>query len=102
MALEECRHYPPKRAGFHHDLTLQAVCRYAVRKGKTPGVYDSWDDCQYQVHQFSGAIFKSFSSREEAESYAFPTDDAKPSSGLDGAPHAVKVVRVMAVTCSAA
>jgi len=39
---------------------------YAVKVGKTPGVYDSWDACSKEVVGFSGAIYKSFSTREEA------------------------------------
>ena len=39
---------------------------YAVRKGKTPGIYTSWDLCRAQVHGFSGAEYKSFPTREAA------------------------------------
>ena len=28
---------------------------YAVRKGKTPGIYNSWSECKLQVDGFSGA-----------------------------------------------
>jgi len=40
---------------------------YAVKKGKTPGIYKTWPDCQKQVKGFSGAVYKSFTSLEEAE-----------------------------------
>lgn len=42
---------------------------YAVRKGKTPGIYDTWDICKSMTEGFSGAEYKSFKTREEAESY---------------------------------
>ena len=42
---------------------------YAVRKGKKPGIYTSWDMCKQQTDGFSGAEFKSFPTREEAEEY---------------------------------
>lgn len=42
---------------------------YSVRCGRTPGVYTSWDDCLKQVSGFSGAVYKSFSTREEAEDF---------------------------------
>lgn len=42
---------------------------YAVREGKTPGIYDNWDDCRLQVHGFKGAVYKSFPTLEEAEKY---------------------------------
>ncbi|MCI6498339.1 ribonuclease H1 domain-containing protein [Lachnospiraceae bacterium HCP1S3_C3] len=42
---------------------------YAVRKGKTAGIYMSWDDCKAQVQGFSGAEYKSFPTITEAEAY---------------------------------
>ncbi len=42
---------------------------YAVRKGNTPGIYESWDECRVQIAGVSGAIYKSFPTRAEAESY---------------------------------
>lgn len=43
---------------------------YAVKKGKVPGVYTTWDACRRMVHGFPGAVYKSFSTREEAEAFA--------------------------------
>ncbi|GAA4417316.1 ribonuclease H family protein [Nibrella viscosa] len=40
---------------------------YVVWKGKQPGVYDSWADCQAQIEGFNGALYKSFESRSLAE-----------------------------------
>lgn len=40
---------------------------YVVWVGKTPGIYTSWDQCKAQVEGFTGAKYKSFSSRQEAE-----------------------------------
>ena len=42
---------------------------YAVKKGRTTGIYNSWDECKKQVLGFENALFKSFDSYEEAESY---------------------------------
>ena len=42
---------------------------YAVRKGFTPGIYYSWEECQKQINKFSGADFKSFNNILEAEKY---------------------------------
>ncbi len=39
---------------------------YAVKHGKTPGIYESWDECKKQVYGFSGAVYKSFGNRQEA------------------------------------
>ncbi len=66
---------------------------YAVRIGRQPGVYSTWKDCQQevrgfilrthflsqtilaqlppglQVHGFSGAVFKSFNSKQQAQEF---------------------------------
>lgn len=44
---------------------------YAVRAGRTPGVYTSWPECQKNVIGFAGAIFKGFETEEEAKQFAF-------------------------------
>lgn len=40
---------------------------YAVKKGITPGIYLTWDDCKKMVDGFPGAIYKGFATIEEAE-----------------------------------
>lgn len=42
---------------------------YAVKKGRLPGVYSTWDACKAQVDGFSGAVYKSFSTVVEAEAF---------------------------------
>lgn len=42
---------------------------YAVRKGKEPGIYETWDECKAQTAGFSGAEYKSFPTIEEAEAF---------------------------------
>lgn len=42
---------------------------YVVKVGKKPGIYHTWDDCKAQVHGFPGAIYKSFKTMQEAQSY---------------------------------
>ncbi|MCM1542913.1 MAG: viroplasmin family protein [Blautia sp.] len=49
---------------------------YAVKQGKMPGVYFTWDECKAQTEGFSGAQFKSFSTLEEAEKYVKSNMDA--------------------------
>ena len=39
---------------------------YAVKKGRKPGVYQSWAECKAMVDGFPGAVYKSFKTREEA------------------------------------
>ena len=50
-------------------IKIEPAKYYAVRRGRKTGIYTSWSDCQSQIHGFSGAEYKSFSSREEAEEY---------------------------------
>jgi len=40
---------------------------YVVWKGRMPGVYTSWAECEAQVKSFQGAEYKSFPNREMAE-----------------------------------
>lgn len=46
---------------------------YAVKKGRKQGVYTTWDECRVQVEGFRGAIYKAFSSYDEA--YSFISSD---------------------------
>lgn len=51
---------------------------YAVKIGKNPGIYESWDECKAQTEGVSGALFQSFPSMEEAQ--AFLSSDLSPNS----------------------
>ncbi len=42
---------------------------YAVKNGRTTGVLKSWDDCLKSIEGFSGAVYKSFSSFDEATAF---------------------------------
>lgn len=48
---------------------------YAVKKGRKVGVYTSWDECKSQVSGFSGAVYKAFDSKEEADEYISQGDE---------------------------
>lgn len=39
---------------------------YAVKVGKTPGIYRTWEECKDNTHGYPGAVFKSFKTLEEA------------------------------------
>lgn len=56
---------------------------YAVKIGKVPGIYDSWEECQANVAGVSGAIFKSFRSLEEAENYLNEDNVEKVLNNID-------------------
>jgi len=42
---------------------------YAVAVGRVPGIYTNWPDAQSQVSGFEGAMYKSFTTREEAKTW---------------------------------
>lgn len=42
---------------------------YAVKNGYHIGIFNTWEDCQKEVSGYSGAEFKRFSSRHDAEEY---------------------------------
>lgn len=42
---------------------------YAVRVGKTPGIYHTWDECKAMVDGYPGAKYKGFASLAEAEDF---------------------------------
>ena len=42
---------------------------YAVKKGRNPGIYESWDLCLKEVKGYSGAIYKSFKTLDQAKNF---------------------------------
>ncbi|KAE8834604.1 hypothetical protein PTNB85_05937 [Pyrenophora teres f. teres] len=54
---------------------------YAVKAGKTPGIYSTWDEAKLQIDGFSEAIYQSFSTRTEAEAFMKGTGTHKAKPG---------------------
>ena len=51
---------------------------YVVWAGHSPGIYDSWDECQAQTKNFPGARFKAFDTQEAAtKAYRGDPDEQK-------------------------
>lgn len=48
---------------------MSNVKYYAVKNGKVPGIYMSWDECRENVSGYSGAEYKSFKTEAEAREY---------------------------------
>lgn len=42
---------------------------YAVRRGKTPGIYTTWSECEANIKNFSKAEYKSFKNLADAEAF---------------------------------
>ena len=58
---------------------------YAVRRGRTPGVYLTWAECEAQVKGVSND-YKRFDTEDEALSYAFmPAAGAAVAAASAGA-----------------
>lgn len=55
---------------------------YAVKNGRKPGIYTSWDDCKSQVMGFSGAVYKSFPTKEEAQQFVGGLDKAEVKTSV--------------------
>lgn len=51
---------------------------YAIKNGRHPGIYTTWDDAKKQVDGFSGAVYKSFKQRSDAETFIAGVD---PTAG---------------------
>jgi ribonuclease HI len=39
---------------------------YAVKKGHQTGIFESWEICKQHIHQYSGAVFKKFKTKQDA------------------------------------
>ena len=59
----DCRHHAASSTG------VQSSKFYAVAQGVTPGIYRSWEECAPMVIGVRGAIYKSFPTRDRAESF---------------------------------
>lgn len=66
---------------------------YAVKVGKTPGIYRTWAECAQMVQGYPGASYKRFQSMEEAEHFlengaSEPVQNAVPQYGAGEKPYA--------------
>ena len=47
---------------------------YAVREGKSIGVFETWEECKRQVDGYPGAVYKSFKTYDEAKAFVLNED----------------------------
>jgi ribonuclease HI len=62
-------HHPSKNKAGNGASAVTTTKFYAVAVGRQTGVFRTWNECKNQVHQYSGAKFKSFSTLSEANTY---------------------------------
>ena len=65
----ETGHKTAKNGDGGREAAGMAKKVYAVRKGRTTGIFMNWDDCKAQVDGFAGAEYKSFADPAEAMAY---------------------------------
>ena len=63
---------------------------YAVRVGRTPGIYNSWEDCKAQIDGFSNATYKSFKTAAEAAEFMGWSETGSDSVGKSSSNAVVK------------
>ncbi|WFC95519.1 ribonuclease H [Malassezia brasiliensis] len=59
---------------------------YAVRVGRRPGVYETWEQCRAQVERYQGSRYKAFPTRAEAHAFVAGEDAPHPAPVPDVAP----------------
>ena len=42
---------------------------YAVKNGRKIGIFNTWEECKVQVDGYSGAVYKSFKEKKDAENF---------------------------------
>ena len=81
--------------GKHTAKTSKRCDPYAVRRGRQPGIYTTWADCQAQTDGFVGAQYRKFSTLEEAQLFMSGKSEnsckaAKTGGGSENSCKAVK------------
>ena len=69
---------------------------YVVWKGKETGIFDSWDKCKRQIDGFTGAQYKSFATKQAAESAfnASPRDFIGKTASFESGLSAAELARI--------
>lgn len=75
---------------------------YAVKQGRKTGIFTSWDEAKAQVDGYSGAVYKSFKLREQAEEFLNDTPVATSQLGRPVPPTPVNKTVTPAPTDTAA
>jgi len=85
----ETGHTAVKKEEGGREAAGMAKKVYAVKKGRTTGLFMSWDDCRAQVDGFAGAEYKSFADPADAMAYLGLTSGTGAPGG-SGFPEGVR------------
>lgn len=58
---------------------------YAVKKGFKTGIFENWDECKKQINGFSGAVYKSFKTFDEAQKFLGVGEGEEQKNSVDDA-----------------
>ena len=58
---------------------------YAVKKGFKTGIFENWDECKKQINGFSGAVYKSFKTFDEAQKFLGVGEGEEQKNSVDEA-----------------
>jgi len=56
---------------------------YAIRHGRKPGIYRTWDEAKKQVYGHPNAVYKSFKTLKEAENFMDGVNSSKNSLSVE-------------------
>lgn len=60
---------------------------YVVRKGRNPGIYNTWGECKNEVDGFQGADFRKVGSLREAQTYlSYKSNNIQPAASTAANP----------------
>lgn len=68
--------------GIGENTQPQHTGFYAVKRGKTPGIYNTWVDCKEQIEGCERPVFKKFARKEDAEEWML-SREAKENSPIE-------------------
>ena len=54
---------------------------YSVRKGRNPGIYNTWEECSREVIGFKGAAYKKFTSYDDALNFMRESENKNIKNG---------------------
>ncbi len=75
---------------------------YAVKNGRNPGIYTSWEKCRAEVDGYSGAEYKSFGKKSEAQAYLGIKKPEKPKPPEPNTKEGIQPPEPVLTECEAA